>query len=216
MSINPGRVEHPHMSILLNPNVAYLVLVAGFVLAILALLSPGTGILELGALFMLVGAGYAIANLPVNGWAIALLVVGVFPFLIALRRTHRWPFLIISLVALVVGSVFMFTTPQGQPAVNVYLAIVVSTLVVAFLWFAGRKGIEALEQPARNPDEVVGKTGEARTSVYKEGSVYVGGEDWSARSRVIIPAGTKVRVISRDGLVLTVEPIYPPAEPGEA
>lgn len=200
------------MNILLEPNVAYLILVGGFVLAILAMLSPGTGLLELGALFSLAAAGYAIANLPVNGWAIAVLVLGVFPFLLALRRSRRWIFLIVSIAALIGGSIFLFRNAQGGPAVNPYLAAVVSLLTVGFLWFAGRKGIEALEQPAHSPERVVGMIGEARTGVSKEGTVYVGGETWTARSRVFIPAGTRVRVLSRDGLIVNVEPIYPPNE----
>jgi len=48
-------------------------------------------------------------------------------------------------------------------------------------------------------------TGEARTDILAEGSVYVNGEDWSARSKTLIPAGSKVLVLRRNGLVLEVE-----------
>ena len=51
---------------LLDPNVAYVALVVGFVLAILAMVSPGTGVIEVGALFMLFLAGYAMFRLPIN------------------------------------------------------------------------------------------------------------------------------------------------------
>ena len=37
------------MEFLLDPNVAYLLLVVGTVLAIMALFAPGTGVLEVGA-----------------------------------------------------------------------------------------------------------------------------------------------------------------------
>ena len=50
------------MSFLFDPNVAYLLLVGGFLLAILALFAPGTGLLELGAMAMLVLAGFSIAS----------------------------------------------------------------------------------------------------------------------------------------------------------
>jgi membrane-bound ClpP family serine protease len=197
------------MTILLDPNVAYMVLVGGFVLAILAMLSPGTGLLEIGALLLLVGAGYSIANMNINGWAIGLLLLGVFPFVLALRRerrSRRWLYLGVSLAALVIGSVFMFTTPQGKPAVNPWLALGVSTVVVGFLWFAAHKSIEALERPARSLTDLIGMTGTARTEIMEEGSVYIDGENWSARSNVRIPSGTQVRVISRNGLILVVEP----------
>jgi membrane protein implicated in regulation of membrane protease activity len=38
------------------------------------------------------------------------------------------------------------------------------------------------------------------------GRVNVGGEDWAARSATPIPAGTRIRVISADGIVLEVVP----------
>jgi membrane protein implicated in regulation of membrane protease activity len=36
------------------------------------------------------------------------------------------------------------------------------------------------------------------------GRVNVGGEDWAARSSEALPTGTKVRVVSADGIVLEV------------
>lgn len=194
------------MNFLLDPNVAYVMLVGGFLLAILALFSPGTGLLELGALFMLALAGYGIVNLPINAWALVILVVGVLPFILALRRSRRWWWLIPALVALVVGSIFLFSTSNGSPAVNPWLAGLVSVLVVPFVWLIGRKSLEALSIPAASLNTLVGMIGEARTEIFNEGSVYVNGEDWSARSKVRIPAGAKVRVLRRDGLVLEVEP----------
>jgi membrane-bound ClpP family serine protease len=64
-----------------------------------------------------------------------------------------------------------------------------------------------------NPDRVIGLEGFARTDIHPskgnvgigEGSVYAGGENWSAHSREFIPAGTPVRVVRRKGLVLDVE-----------
>lgn len=193
------------MNFLMDPNVAYLMLVGGFLLAILALFSPGTGLLELGALVMLALAGYGAANLPINTWALVVLVVGVIPFVLAVRRSRQWFWLIISLAALLIGSIFLFSTADGAPAVNPWLAGLVSVLVVPFIWLVGRKSVEALSRPAKSLAELVGAIGEARTDVFSKGSVYVNGEDWSARSMVLIPAGSKVRVLRRDGLVLEVE-----------
>ena len=57
------------MNILLDPNISYLILVGGLLLAFLALFAPGTGLLEIGAIVAIMFSGYFIANLPVNWWA---------------------------------------------------------------------------------------------------------------------------------------------------
>lgn len=194
------------MELLLNPNVAYLLLVSGFLLAILALFSPGTGLLEIGALFSLLLAGYSVYSLPINAWALALLVVGVIPFVVALQRWKRWPFLLISVAALVIGSIFLFRVEDGV-AVHPALAVLVSVLSVGLMWLVGRKGMDAVVRPSNHLMRLIGMVGEARTGIYREGTVYVDGETWTARSGAAISAGTPVRVTGRDGLVLVVEPV---------
>jgi membrane-bound serine protease (ClpP class) len=195
------------MQILLDPNVAYVILVGGFLLAILALFAPGTGVLEVGAVFALLIAGYEVYNLPINWWALAILLIGVFPFLIAVRRSRRLIYLAVSLVALVLGSVFLFRTPTGGAAVNPFIAIIASALTAGFLWLAASKALQAMAmRPSQDMSRIIGAVGETKTALDPEGSVYVKGENWSARSTAVIPPNTRVRVLRREGLVLFVEP----------
>jgi membrane-bound serine protease (ClpP class) len=197
------------MDIFVIPEVAYLILVSGFLLAILALFAPGTGLLELGALAMLLLAGYSIYHLSINIWALVLLLVGVFPFVLAVRQSGRMVYLVVSLLALIIGSAYLFPAQAWwQPGVNPLLALIVSLASGGFLWLVARKGLEALaRRPLYNIDKVIGASGEAKTAIYHEGSVYVVGENWSARSQVPIPAGTRVKVIARDGIIVDVEPL---------
>lgn len=196
------------MSIFLDPNVAYLVLVVGFVLGVLALFTPGTGILEIGVLLALFLAGYSIYNLPINVWALVLLLVGVVPFLVAMRKSKRWYWLIPAILSIIVGSIFLFRLDSGAPAINPVLASIVSILATVFLWFIGRKTIEAMKaRPNQDLSRLIGMIGEARTDISMDGTVYVGGEDWSARSEKKIRSGSQVEVIRRDGLILLVEAV---------
>ena len=193
--------------ILLNPNVAYLLLVAGFTFATLSLLAPGTGLLEIGALFALLLAGWGIYNLPVNFWALGVLLLGVFPFLLAVRRSGRMMFLGISILALVVGSAFLFRGEGWRPAVDPILALLVSVLVTGFFWVVVQKTLEAERaRPTHDLDALVGSLGEAKTEVHMEGTVQVAGELWTARSAEPIPDGARIRVIGREGLILDVKP----------
>jgi membrane-bound serine protease (ClpP class) len=172
----------------------------------MAIVSPGTGLFEVGAFFCLLLAGYAVYNLSFNWWALMLLVLSLVPFVYAIRKPGRELFLILSIVLLTVGSVFLFPDTDEILAVNPILAITASLLMAIFLWIAVRKSMEAATiRPSHDLDALVGKVGEARTKVFDDGSVQVGGELWSARSEKSIPAGSQIRVIRREGFVVIVE-----------
>lgn len=176
-------------------------------LAILAVLSPGTGLLEIGALFTLFLAAYAVYNIPINLWALLVLLVGVFPFLLAVRRSGKLVYLAVSIAAFVIGSTFLFSSGNGlAPAVNPFLALMVSALSAGYLWLAARKILESEKlRPVHDLTLLVGSVGEAKTDISVEGSVYVAGELWSAHSREPISQGSRVKVVKREGLILEVE-----------
>lgn len=196
------------MDFFLSPNIAYLVLVFGIVFSIMAIFTPGTGFFEVGALFALILAGYAIYNLPFNWWAAGILLLGIFPFIIAVRRSRQMSYLVISILALIIGSVFLFPGDRWwKPAVNPLLAIIVSLLTAGYFWIAVRKTLEAeMKRPAHDLEKLIGKTGEAKTDIHAEGTVQVESELWSAFSQEVIPKGSLVRVKNRNGFILEVEP----------
>ena len=199
------------MDFLLEPNVAYLILVAGVMLGFMAIVSPGTGLFEVGAFFCLLLSGYAVYNLSFNWWALVLLLLSIVPFVYAIQKARRELYLGLSIVLLTVGSVFLFPNSQGIMAVNPFVAITASLLSAAFLWVAVRKSMEAATmRPSHDLDGLIGKVGEARTKVLEDGSVQVGGELWSAKSETSIPAGSQIRVVRREGFVIVVEKVSHP------
>ena len=194
------------MDILLDPNIAYLVLLAGLLLGMMAIVTPGTGLFEIGALFALALAGYAVYNLSFNGWAVVVLALSIIPFVYAIQKPKRELYLGLAILLLVVGSVFLFVRENGRPAVNPFLAVIASALVAGFLWLAIRKTMQAMRtKPAHDLDGLVGQTGESKTAVHEDGSVQVAGELWSARSAEPISAGSHIRVVHREGFILVVE-----------
>lgn len=196
-------------NLLLDPNLAYLFLVFGFSLALLAILSPGTGVIEIGAVFCLLLAGYGVYNLPINVWALVILFAGVFPFIFALRKSRQYVYLGLSILTLIVGSAFLFKSESWwRPAVNPLLAGVVSVLVGGFFWLVAKKALEAEAMPpAHDMSELIGAMGEAKSDIQHEGSVQVLGELWTARSEEPIQAGSTIRVIGREGFILEVEEV---------
>ena len=191
---------------LLNPNVVYILLMAGTLLAMLALASPGTGILEIGAFFLIAAAGYGLYILSFNWWALLLMVLSAIPFVYSLRKPKRELFLALAILMLIAGSLFIIPRTLTHGRVNPLLALGTSALVAGFLWIAARKSVEAAQlKPSHDLDQLVGQIGEAKTRIQTEGTVQVAGELWSARSDKPIAAGDPIRVVKRDGFILTVE-----------
>ena len=175
-------------------------------LAMLALIAPGSLIAETGAILCAVLAGYAVYHLSCNWWALVLLFLSIVPFVMAARGPHREVWLILSILGLIVGSVFFFPNSNGLPLVNPLLAILTSTLLALFAWISARKVLQISQtKPMQDLSTLIGQRGRAKTPVEMEGSVQVAGELWSARSKNLIPRGSAVRVIGREGFVLIVE-----------
>jgi membrane-bound serine protease (ClpP class) len=191
-------------------NLLYLLLVAGLWLAALAIVSPGTGTLEVLAFFALAGAGLGTLVLPPNGWAVIVLVLGVVFLILSLKMKQVELWLGLSAVAFCLGSVFLFRLEEGGPAVHPLLAVVVSLMTLGYFWLAIRNAILAHQAgPTMDPAFVLDQIGEVRTAIDPTGSVYVAGELWTARADAPIAIGASVRVRDREGLILTVEPIEP-------
>jgi membrane-bound serine protease (ClpP class) len=197
------------MNIFVNPNIAYLLLMFGSIFVMLALVTPGTHLLEGGALLLLAAAGYEIFQVGFNVWALIVLILALVPFIYAVyvsRKPWNDLALALSIVMLIIGSLYLFPGSGWLPGVNPILAITISALSGIFLWYAVRKGIQAhRSRPAQDLKSLVGQTGITKTEIASSGSVQVASELWSARSIKPIPAGSRIRVIGREGFTLVVE-----------
>jgi membrane-bound serine protease (ClpP class) len=196
------------VNLFLDPNIAYLLLLVGSMLGLLALVTPGTGVLELASVICLGLAGYAVTQLDVHWWALVLLIASIIPFIYATRKPKREAYLAFSILGLVIGSAYLFTSDKGWwlPGVNLFMVLLASVIYAGFLWIAIRKSVQAISAPPTHDlAALVGQVGEAKTFIHKDGSVQVAGELWSARSKSPIPAGRQVKVVARDGFILEVE-----------
>ncbi len=191
-----------------DPNVVYGLLLVALVLTVFAVLTPGTGFIELLATALWVATALGLYQLPLRPWAIGLLFIALLPLFLALRRPREGRWLAMTIALLLLGALFLIQPPSGLLAVHPLWALITSTTFAALLWFGSRKIVEALHQPKQfNVERVVGQVGVTRTPVHHSGTVYVDGELWSARSPTPLPQGIRVRVIQREGLVLWVEPV---------
>lgn len=194
------------MTSLIDPNLAYVLLVIGFVLSILAILTPGTGLVEVGGIFTLIIGGYGVVSNPNNLWAF-ILVIPFLPLILIYRTQRKDIYLILAIAFLNIGAYTIFSDGKYGFAVSIPLALVVVLINAPMIWFIVKRITEALaRKPDFNPLNIIGKIGEARTNISPEGTAYIDGEEWSVRSSEKIFLGNQVKVVGKDGLVLIVEP----------
>jgi membrane protein implicated in regulation of membrane protease activity len=204
--MSPGGDQS--MELLFNPNLIYLLMMGGILLALLALLTPGTGLLELGAVLVLILVGIELFNMEINLWPLALVVIGAALYVLAIARKGDPLLLAAGLIIIFIGAALIFRGPNGGFAVSPWLVLVVSVIEGGFLWIVSRKVVYAAgKPPIQDLEKLIGRMGEARTRIIADGTVYVAGEEWSARSREPIPRGANVRVVGRDGFTLLVEQV---------
>lgn len=191
--------------LLTNPIIAYLLLVVGVFAVALALSVPGTGLPEGVAFVTLALAAVGLSQLPVSMAGLALIALALILFVLEFRLMAHGALLAGGAVALLIGSLLLFRTAGGEALLSWVLVLGVTLAFTGFFGFLVSRGLAVQRLPvAQDPNRVVGARGMTRTDVNGEGTVYVGGELWSASSDAKIPANSEVVVTSRDGLKLKI------------
>lgn len=193
-------------SLLTNPNVTYLLLIAGVWCVVISATVPGIGLPEGGATICLALAAVGLIHLQASLAGLGLIGLALILFILEFRFTAHGGFLVCGAVALIIGSLLLFhtggTAEMALSWVTVLGVTLLTTVPFAFFLY---KGLGAQRLPAvQNPDTVVGRSGVAHTDINGGGAVYAGGEEWSAYADEKIPRGASVTVVAREGLRLKV------------
>ncbi len=204
------------LRLLSDPTIAFLLFSAGSAGLLAELWSPNfvTGILGgITIILALIGLG----ALPLNVGGLLLIILAFVLFGLELTVTSHGLLGFGGVVCLALGASALFTGPVDPfgPVVEVARPVVITVVLTSAL-FMGLIAIGAMRS-RRIPLPTLagsagavppGSSGVVRRPLEPSGSVYAGGEEWSARSadNQSIQRGTQVRVISREGLTLVVEP----------
>src|SRR5258706_13385285 len=196
------------MKFLINPNTAYIFVVATLMLLITTIIFPRSVILKILTVLFLGMALYELVHVKANLWELVVVTLSTFPFLAAICQTRlHLSLLAITILLLTVGSIFLFTDQNGRP-INLPLTKIVSGFCAAFIWIGVRLELNLNDPRIGNDrDSLVGMIGEAYSEIHEFGSVRADGQIWQAHSENIIPAGSTVRILRQDGFVLTVKKV---------
>jgi len=202
-------LQYEIQQLLVNPNVAFLLLLGGLLGILFEVTAPGlVGPGLFGAVALVLGL-YGTAQLPVTAAGAALLLLAAGLLAAELFVVSHGVLAAAGVTALVAGGLLLFDTGSDALRVSVPIAVAAGAGIGIFTLFAVGKALRVRQRPARGgSQDLVGHTGTVRVALDPLGQVLVAGELWRARAGgdAALPAGARVRVLRVDGLTLTVEP----------
>ena len=173
---------------------------------ILEFFNPGAVAPGLVGTISLLIALYALALLPINYAGAALVLVGIG---LMIAEAHIGAFGAIGvggIAAFVIGALMMFPVAgAGLRAVARRSSSAPPIGSAALFLLALAALLRSRKRPVVTGGEaLIGASGEAVSWQGEEGRVRVEGEIWRAQADAPLAAGSRVKVVSRDGLVLHV------------
>ncbi len=197
------------MHTVVNPTILSVLLAIGVQAILIELSSPGgwvsgfVGVVCLGLGF------YGLGVLPVNWLGLGLIGAAFVLFILDIKAPTHGALTIAGVFTLIAGFLITFNYP-GSPSfgqVSVPVVIGIALVMGGFFAFILAKVLGAQKRaPTTGMEALIGAMAEVRTPLNPDGSVFLNGELWRARSddRSEIPAGTLVEIIAIQGFQLRV------------
>jgi membrane-bound serine protease (ClpP class) len=194
---------------LLDPNLAFIFFWLGLGLIVLEVIVPGHIFSGTIGTILLLASLASFGFLPVRFIGIAFLIASVVCFVIELKAPGLGVWGLLGLVFLVLGGWFLYDRAGGVE-VSPWALAGVAIFAGLFFGIIVAAALKIRHEPSAWNRTVIGQEGVALPAGVgpKGGIVRVDAEEWRAVSPSgPIPGGAKIRVLSLDGLVLTVEPL---------
>ncbi len=198
------------LSWLLDPQIAYFLLLGGIAGLFFELSHPGAvfpGVFG-GICFLL--ALYALSVLPTNVAGLLLILLGFVLFILEIKIISYGLLTISGLICLFLGSTILFRFQFGLNGLS-YATILpsvlgIGVLVLIVLYLVTKVQLKPSELGIEG---MIGQLGEVLEWKGNKGKIKVRGEIWNAettRGNILSP-GLEVKVIGNIGLTLIVEPL---------
>jgi membrane-bound serine protease (ClpP class) len=194
------------LGIITNPNVAYLLLLAGFYGLILEFANPGIAAPGVIGAISLLLALYALQTLPTNYAGLALILFGIALMIGEALAPSFGSLGIGGIIAFIIGSVILIDTDVSGYRLS--WALVGSFAVISAVYFGVLITLvaKARQRPiVSGPEHMIGDSAEVVDWGKDSGRVRVQGEIWKARATEPLSPGRRVRVERIDGLTLVVQ-----------
>jgi len=201
------------LSVITNPNVAYILMLIGIYGLIFEFSTPGAIVPgTVGAISLLL-ALYAFQLLPINYAGAGLILLGVG---LMVGEAYQPSFGMLGIggtIAFVVGSIILIDT--AAPGYGIDISVIATFAVASVLMFVVVIGmaLKARRRPVVSGlEQMKGGEGVVVADFDDRGVILIHSERWSARTTVPLTKGQRVKVTDVDGLTLQVEPLQTHAE----
>lgn len=207
VTVNPGwRTEL--LAVVTDPNIAYLLMLLGILGLVLELSTPGAVLPGVIGGISLLTALFAFNLLPIDYAGAALVLLGLA---LMVAEAFIGAFGAIGaggIVAFAMGSIIMFRRTAAGPGLSLPLVAAATVVAAGFLILALSLLLRARRRRVITGREaMIGAKGDAVEWRKSEGTIRVKGEIWRARASRPLRLGEHIRVVAREGLILTVEPM---------
>ncbi len=197
------------LSVLANPNIAYLLMALGMLGIYVEITHPG-GVLPgvVGVIAMLL-ALYSLSVLPVNMAGVALIVVALVLFVLEVKITSYGLLTAGGVASFVLGSLLLFDSPIPDMRVSLGVILPTALVVAGITIFLLTRVARAHRAPVMTGKEgLIGEVGRVLVELAPQGKIAIHGEYWDARTDAAAPLlrGALVRVVAVGEHDLLVEP----------
>jgi membrane-bound serine protease (ClpP class) len=203
---DPPTWRERFLATISEPNIAYLLMLAGIFGIFFELQHPGAIFPGVVGALSIITAAFAFHMLPVNAAGLALIALALGLFVLEVKVTSHGLLAVGGCAAMLIGSLMLIDSPL--PFMRVSLGLIIPSVIATALFFLFVVSMAVRTRHRRvttGREALVGMEGVVRGSVGPEGgSVFVRGEFWNADSAEAIEDGAQVRVERVDGLKLRV------------
>jgi len=196
------------LSVITNPNIAYILMLLGIYGLILEFYNPGSIVPgTVGAICLLL-AMYSFQLLPINYAGMALILLGIALMIGEAFEPSFGVLGIGGVIAFVIGSIILMDTDVPGFGIDISVIVTFAVTSVLLLVFVVGLAIKARRRPVvSGMEELLGSEALVVEDFEQEGRVNIHSENWSALCDTPLQKGQVVKVIGIDGLTLQVEPL---------
>ncbi len=195
------------LSVISNPNVAYILMMVGLLGIYFELSNPGAVLPGVIGAICLVLAFYSFQTLPVNYAGLLLIILGIVFFVIEVWVVSYGLLAVAGIVSLMLGSMMIFNSPLPFMRLSVWVMLPAVLFMTAFILWALYHAVSLhRRKPVSGSEQLAGEVGVAEEELVPgvRGRVSIEGEYWNVVSDAPVEKGGRVRVVAVEGLLLRV------------